>query len=114
IINLIGNYIKENIILLDSHMKVKSVWKEPMYSQLYMDKLTKEITSIHKEILLKTRFFKREAQLTIKNENSKELLVNIIPIVTRKNFLGYLIINKTAMDNFYNDEVIRMGIRAIS
>lgn len=114
IINLIGNYIKENIILLDSHMKIRSVWKEPVYSQKYMDKLTREITSIHKEELLKTRFFKREAQFTINNEKNKELKMNIIPLVSKKSFLGYLIINKTALDNFYNNEVIRMGIRAIS
>lgn len=114
IINLIGNYIKENIILLDSHMKVKSIWKEPVYSQSYMDRLTSEITSIHKEELLKTRFFKRETQLTVNSESNKELVINIIPVVSKKSFLGYLIINKTATENFYSDEVIRMGIRAIS
>lgn len=113
IVNLIGNYIKENIILLDPYMKVKAVWKEATYSQNYMDKLTSEITSVHKEKLLQTRFFKKEVQLTINDENNIKNTLNIIPMVSKKIFIGYIIINEKSLDNFYNEEIIRMGIRAI-
>lgn len=111
IINLIGNYIKENIILLDSYMKVKAVWKDPAYSQDYMDYLTSGLTSTYKEKLLQTRFFKRDTQLIT---DDKTVTLNITPITSKKVFIGYLIFNQEILMNFYNDEVIKMGIKAIS
>ncbi|MEY8560802.1 helix-turn-helix domain-containing protein [Jeotgalicoccus halotolerans] len=111
IINLIGNYIKENIILLDPYMKVKAVWKDPAYSQEYMDYLTSRLTSKYKEKLLQSRFFKRDTQLFI---DDKKLTLNITPITSKKVFIGYLIFNRNISMNFYNDEVIKMGIKAIS
>lgn len=111
IINLMGNYTKENLILLDPYMKVKAVWKEPEYSQNYMDFLTETLTSTYKEKLLQTRFFKREVEFSIDGQDE---VLNIKPIVSKKVFIGYLIFNKSLLNNFYNDEVIRMGIRAIS
>src|SRR5699024_5131599 len=111
IINLIGNYIKENIILLDPYMKVKAVWKDPAYSQEYMDYLTSRLTSKYKEKLLQSRFFKGDTQLFI---DDKKLTLNITPITSKKVFIGYLIFNRNISMNFYNDEVIKMGIKAIS
>lgn len=111
IINLIGNYIKENIILLDPYMKVKAVWKDPAYSQEYMDYLTSRLTSKYKEKLLQSRFFKRDTKLFI---DDKKLTLNITPITSKKVFIGYLIFNRNMLMNFYNDEVIKMGIKAIS
>ena len=111
IINLMGNYIKENLILLNPYMKVKAVWKEPAYSQDYMDQLTEALTSTYKEKLLQTRFFKRDVEFSLDGQRDT---LNITPIVSKKVFIGYLIFNKSLLNNFYNDEVIRMGIRAIS
>lgn len=114
IINLIGNYIKENIILLDPYMKVKAVWKDPAHSQEYMDYLTSRLTSKYKEKLLQSRFLKRDLQLAIADKN---ITLNVTPItsnISKKSFIGYLIFSKEILTNLYNDEVIKMGIKAIS
>src|SRR5699024_7679201 len=114
IINLIGNYIKENIILLDPYMKVKAVWKDPAHSQEYLDYLTSRLTSKYKEKLLQSRFLKRDLQLAIADKN---ITLNVTPItsnISKKSFIGYLIFSKEILTNLYNDEVIKMGIKAIS
>src|SRR5699024_9895896 len=76
-----------------------------------MDYLTSRLTSKYKEKLLQSRFFKRDTQLFI---DDKKLTLNITPITSKKVFIGYLIFNRNISMNFYNDEVIKMGIKAIS
>lgn len=114
IINLIGNYIKKNIIFLNNYLRVSAVWKSPKYSQEEMDTLTTSITSTHKEKLLQTRFFKREAKISIETPTGKRINFTIIPMSSRDKFLGYLIVDSKAMNDFYNKEVIKIGLKAMS
>lgn len=114
IINLMGNYIKENIVLLDSYLKVSAIWKNPAYPQEEMDRITKLITSTHKQTLLQTRFFKRDGELNIETSEGITRTLTVTPITSKSGFFGYLIVNSQTMKNFYNKEVIRMGLRTIT
>lgn len=114
IINLMGNYIKENIVLLDAYLKVRAIWKTPLYPQDEMDRITQMMTSTHKETLLQTRFFKRDAKLNILTSEAGSITLNVTPISSKDAFYGYLIVNNQTMQNFYNKEVIRMGLRAMT
>jgi purine catabolism regulator len=114
IINLMGNYIKQNLILLNNYLRVSAVWKNPTHSQEEMDYITNSITSIYKEKLLQTRFFKRETEITMPLANNKNMNLTIIPMQSKDKFLGYLIVDSKIMNDFYNKEVVKIGLRAMS
>ncbi|WP_342388844.1 helix-turn-helix domain-containing protein [Salinicoccus bachuensis] len=115
ILNLVGNYIKETVILLDAYLKIKGVWKKPTFSQEDMDALTASLTSKYKKNILQTRFFKRQTKLLISSSNtSDDLALQVMPISANGKFYGYLIVNTSVMDNIYVQEVVKSGLRAIA
>lgn len=114
LINLIGNHIKENIIYLDLYMKVQATWRNKETSQKQIDQLTMSLTSAYKEKLLQARFSTRNSIIHLNQNKYICSQLEIIPIASKNNFIGYLIIEPKVLANAFSNEVIRMGVRAIT
>ena len=114
LINLVGNYLNENIIYLDLYMKVQATWRNKKTKQNDIDKLTASLTSENKEKLLQARFTRRNNVIHLNTHQHVCSSLEIIPIASKSSFIGYLVIEPKVLTNSFNNEVIRMVIRGIT
>lgn len=114
LINLIGNHIKENIIYLDLYMKVQATWRNKETSQKQIDQLTMSLTSAYKEKLLQARFSTRNSIIHLNQNKYICSQLEIIPIASKNNFIGYLIVEPKVLTHSFSNEVVRMAVRAIT
>lgn len=114
IVHVIGNYINDTVILLDPYLKLAALWKNENQSRKEIEANVNFIINQHKENLLQTRFTKREGKIKFKDNYQKNISLTVIPIFSKLNFFGYMLIGQENFKDDYAEEVIKNGLRALS
>lgn len=112
IIQSLGKYLKEFIVYLNKEMEVVSLWNSDQFSRLFLrhcvDEVTKEYSHIFKQVRLTLR------PLEVSNDKTQLNDFYVLPLNSKMDFFGYLIIGQFNKEIPFRNVVIKNALTALT
>ncbi|WP_099159541.1 helix-turn-helix domain-containing protein [Virgibacillus ndiopensis] len=108
IVNLIGNYIGNTVVFLDTDFRSIALWKNRTTLSEDVDTLLKNILENQQNVLIEARLYNKIINVDIGDQK-----ITLIPIFSKSKFYGLLLVGNENKSGKLSQEVIKHGITAL-
>ncbi|CAM5217088.1 CdaR family transcriptional regulator OS=Ureibacillus acetophenoni OX=614649 GN=SAMN05877842_11317 PE=3 SV=1 [Ureibacillus acetophenoni] len=111
IIQLLGKYLNEYIIYLDKEMAIVSLWSPGEISRTHFRNNVNGALNIHREVFNHVRV--KLKAVVVEENNSTLGKFKVLPLNSKMDFYGYLMISQQNIDVPFRDIIIKNTLTAL-